>query len=108
MKVKNLTVHLTIISGLLLSLSILGVAQKISYDFVHGTDFSKYKTYSWKRAEKAKYPDPPADQIMMRSIDAELAKKGLTKTEGDPSDLYLTYQLAITEDAQWSSFTNEI
>lgn len=96
----------TILVCLLLSAS--APAQKINYDFVPGTDFSKYKTYRWRRADKAMYPDEENDKMLMRSIDTELALKGLTKTETDLADLYVIYQIAIFDDMEWSSFRTDI
>ena len=83
-------------------------AQKVEYDFVAGTDFSKYKTYKWQRADKALYPDEANDKLMMRVTDAVLASKGLTKVETDTADVYVIYQLAILDDVMWSSFRSDI
>lgn len=83
-------------------------AQKVSYDSVPGTDFSKYKTYKWQRAEKAKYPDPENDRLLMRAIDAQLGSKGLTKVETEEADVYVIYQLAILDNVEWSSFRSDI
>ena len=86
----------------------LAAGQDVKYDFVSGTDFSKFKTYKWQRAAKASYPEPAADQILIRAIDEQLAAKGLTKSSDQSADLFVIYQLAITEDVEWSSFTNDI
>ena len=83
-------------------------AQKVTYDFAPGTDFSVYRTYKWQRAEDARYPDTRSDHILVNAIDDELLKKGLTKTEGDDADLYVVYQLAVLDDALWSSYNNAI
>ena len=88
--------------------SVDGYSQKISYESFPGANLTKYKTYKWQRADKAQYPDQATDQILMRSIDAQLQSKGFAKAEKEPADLYVTYQLAITDDAQWSSFSNQI
>ena len=82
--------------------------QDVKYDFVAGTDFGKFKTYKWQRAEKARYPEPASDQILIRAIDEQLAAKGLTRSDDQSADLFVIYQLAITEDIEWSSFTNDI
>jgi hypothetical protein len=84
------------------------VAQKITYNFVAGTDFSKYKTYKWERAEKARYPGEDIDSLVTRAIDVELAKKGLTKVENEPCDLFIIYQLSVTDDIEYSSFRTEV
>lgn len=40
---------------------------------------------------------------MTTAIDAELAKKGLTKTDADNADLYIGYQTAIGSQQQWNA-----
>src|SRR5215813_1483169 len=84
---------------LLLFCCSLAVAQDLKYNFLPGTDFSKYKTYKWVRVPKAQYPNQILDTQIMNSIDAQLASKGLTKTEDNP-DLYVTYQAAVTDEKQ--------
>jgi len=82
-------------------------AQKISFRSAPGTNFGAFKTYKWDRAEKATYPADDIDQMFVRSIDAELSRKGLSRTEGD-ADLIVTYQIAIVDDMEWSSATSAI
>lgn len=91
-----------------LLLSISGSCQKIQYEIAANTDFSKYKTYKWQRVPNAMYPDQATDQILIRSVDKQLASKGFTKTDREPADLYVAYQFSITEDASLSSFSNDI
>ena len=69
-------------------------AQDIRYNFLPGTDFSKYRTYKWVRVPKAEYPNQILDSQIMQAIDAQLALKGLTKNEDNP-DLYVAYQAAV-------------
>jgi hypothetical protein len=83
-------------------------AQKIEYSVASGIDFTRFKTYKWRRADKAAYPTTDVDDMFIRTIEAELAKKGLTRTESDEADLYATYQIAIFEDMEWSSFSSDI
>ncbi len=83
-------------------------AQDVKYYVATGTDFSKYKTYKWQRAKDAKYPGEQADRIITDAVDFELAKKGLTKTEGDTADVYVIYQFAIVDRTEWSSFSTDI
>ena len=89
-------------------LSVSARSQDVNYDFVPETDFSKFKTYKWQRAEKTRYPEPVADQILMRTIDEQLAAKGLIKSNDSSADLFVVYQLAITEDVEWSTFSSDI
>jgi hypothetical protein len=39
-------------------------------------------------------------------IDAELAKKGLLKTESDHADLYIGYQTALSRQTAWMAYRN--
>ena len=95
-------------AAVLLLWSASASAQDVKYNFMAGTDFSKYKTYKWVRAPKAEYPDQILDQQIMQSIDAQLALKGLSKTESDPPDLYVVYQAAVRQEQQWSSYSTDM
>jgi len=80
-------------------------AQEIRYNFMPGTDFSKYKTYKWVRIPNAQYPNQILDNQIMASIDAQLGTKGLTKSEDNP-DLYVAYQASVDKETQWNSFSS--
>lgn len=95
----------------LLLFLLLGVtfaaAQDVKYQSAPGTDFSSYKTYKWQQSEKPTTKGGPFDQMVMSAIDAELAKKGLSRTESEDADLYIVYHLNVWEDMNHSSFTTE-
>jgi len=57
------------------------VAQDVRYDFDKDKDFSKYKTYKWVPIKDADQPNELTAKQITAAIDAELANKGLTKTE---------------------------
>ena len=65
-----------------------GVAQNVQYDFDKDKDFSKYKTYKWLPVKDANKADDLTAKALS-AIDAELATKGLTKTDSDEADLYI-------------------
>jgi Domain of unknown function (DUF4136) len=95
--------------ALLLLFVLLGygfaAAQDVSYDYDQTADFSKFKTYKWAAVEGAMYPNEIADKNIRAALDAELAKKGLTKTETNP-DLLVGYQVAVDKEKQidtWGS-----
>ena len=79
-------------------------AQDIRFNYLPGTDFSKYKTYKWVRIPDAQYPNQILDTQIMQAFDAQLARKGLSKTEDNP-DLYVTYQAAVNQERQWNSYS---
>lgn len=85
--------------------SVPATAQTVKYNFMPGTDFSKYKTYKWVRVPNAQYPNQILDKQIMRSIDAQLAAKGLSSTEGENPDLYVAYQAAVDQEKQWNSYS---
>ena len=79
-------------------------AQDIRYNYLQGTDFSKYKTYKWVRIPNVQYPNQILDTQITQAIDSQLALKGLSKTEDNP-DLYVTYQAAVNQEKQWNSYS---
>ena len=93
---------LTALAGFALSGTI--AAQKVKYESEPGTDFAKFKTYKWQRADDARYPDPATDAILIEAIDEQLAAKGLVRTEDEAADLFVVYQLAVVDDMSSSSF----
>ena len=96
--------QLSLVVGLLFACCAVAMGQDIRFNFLQGTDFSKYKTYKWVRVPNAQYPNQILDDQIMRAIDSQLATKGLTKTEENP-DLYVTYQAAVNQEKQWNSYS---
>ena len=80
------------------------LAQDVRYDFDKDKDFSKYKTYKWVEIKGAQLPDDLTQKTLTSAIDAELARKGLTKTDSDNADLYVGYQTAIGQEKEFTSF----
>jgi len=37
-------------------------------------------------------------------VDAQLASRGLTKTDSDKADLYIGYQTAVNQEMQWDAW----
>jgi hypothetical protein len=79
-------------------------AQDVRYDFDKDKDFSKYKTYKWVPIKGAELPDDLTAKQITSAIDAELTKKGLTKTDSDNADLYIAYQTALGTEKQFTSY----
>ena len=97
--------RLSVLSILLLLL-VAGnaIAQDVRYNFVPGTNFGAYKTYKWVPIKGAEQVDSMLDGQIKSAFNAQLAAKGLTPTEGT-ADLYVGYQLAITQEKQYNSYT---
>jgi hypothetical protein len=77
-------------------------AQTVRTSYQPGLDFSKFHTYRWVEI-KGVHPDPDVDAQIRKSIDSQLAKKKLTKTDGE-ADLYVEYQLAISKTTTWRTY----
>jgi hypothetical protein len=93
---------------LLLSLfAICGYTQDVRYNFAAGHDFSQYKTYKWVQISKAEKLNQLADQQLRTAVEAELAKKGLAKTDGDAADLLVGYQPSVTQEKEFSSYNTD-
>jgi predicted heme/steroid binding protein len=109
MKMKPSKNSLIVVAAAMLLLwSASASAQDVKYNFMAGTDFSKYKTYKWVRVPKAEYPNQILDQQIMQSIDSQLALKGLSKTEDDNADLYVAYQAGVRQEQQWNSYSTDM
>lgn len=81
----------------------LGWAQDVRYNYVPGTDFSKYKTYKWIENKDGAHPDQMVDGQIKQAIDSQLALKGLTKTADEKADMYVDYQIAVNQERQWNA-----
>ena len=81
------------------------LAQDVNVNYVPGTDFSGYKTYTWVEIQGAEKPDQIVDTQIRQAIDKALAAKGLTKAAGGAADLAIGYQVAITQEQQWNTYS---
>lgn len=84
--------------------SVAAIGQDVRYNFMPGTDFSKYHTYKWVTIEGGSHPNQIVDAEIKQAVDSQLAAKGLTKTDSDKADLYVGYQIAVDQEKQWNAF----
>ena len=92
----------------LLSIGVVSAyAQDVRYNFAAGEDFAKYRTYKWVQLEKAERLNQLADQQLRSAVDAELARKGLTKVDSETADLYVAYQPSVTQEKEFTSFNSD-
>ncbi len=91
--------------GFVLMLSAFRVAgQEVKTNAMPGVDFSKFHTYKWVSTPNGSHPNQIVDQEIKQSIDSQLASKGLTKSDNDQADLYVSYQAAIDQQKQWTAY----
>ncbi len=79
-------------------------AQDVGYNFDKEADFTRYKTYKWVEVEGGTKLDSLLDKQLKEAVDAELGKKGLTKSDSDSVDLFVGYQVAIGQEKQITSY----
>lgn len=79
-------------------------AQDVRYNFDKNANFASFKTYKWVTLKNAQRINDLAEMQLKAAIDAELATKGLTRTEADTADLYIGYQGAVSTEKEYTSF----
>ena len=104
MKVHNHLITLGFISAVLLTVSLNSLGQKVRYNFLQGTDFTKYKTYRWEKLKEIDYPTDDVDQKIRQSIDAILTARGFTRVEEGASDLVAIYQATLSREREWNAY----
>jgi hypothetical protein len=104
-KVNRITlVKLGVALAVTLMACLVTAGQDVRYNYMPGTDFSKYHTYKWVTIEGGSHPNQIVDQEIKQAVDAQLAAKGLTKTDSDKADLYVGYQIALDQEKQWNAY----
>jgi len=101
---RNGIITAALTMGLVLLAAGTALAQDVTYNFVPGTDFSKYRTYKWVVIQSNAHPDQIIDQQIRQAVDAQLSAKGFTKTESENADLYVAYQVSVTQERQWDAY----
>jgi hypothetical protein len=105
MKIVKHSFGISILITILLAMVGSAAAQKVTYNYLTGTNFANYRTYKWVRVEKAQYPNQLLDEQIMRSIDAQLAQKGLRRDDEGVPDLAVVYQAAVNQERQWNAYS---
>jgi hypothetical protein len=85
----------------LLVLPVVAIAQKTSYDYDKTATFQAYKTYALR--DGTKVGDKLIDDRFVAALDAELARKGLTKSE--TPDILVAYHVAFDKQQDVSAFS---
>lgn len=86
----------------LLVLPVIAAAQKTSYDYDKGADFSTFRTYALK--DGTKVGQQLIDDRIVAAIDAELATKGLTKST--TPDVFVVYHVAFDREKDISTYSS--
>jgi len=83
------------------------IAQDVRYNYDNTANFANYKTYKWVPIKDAAQVSDIVDKQIKTTLDAELVKKGLTKVENDPADLYIGYQAGVSQEKQFTSYSSD-
>jgi hypothetical protein len=65
-------------------------AQKVSYDFDKTADFSKFRTFAVRTGSDAE-DSPFMDERITKAVEAELAAKGMVRSDAHPDVLVITH-----------------
>jgi hypothetical protein len=80
------------------------LAQDVRYNFDSSEDFSKFKTYKWVDVKGSDHANELTEKQIREALEAELATKGLQKTDSDNADLLIGYQTAVGTEKQFTSY----
>ncbi len=89
---------------LLLAGAVNAFAQDVRYNFDKQANFSGFRTYKWVTLKGAQVPNELVDLQIKAAVDAELATKGLTRTDAETADLLIGYQTAVNTEKEYTSF----
>jgi len=101
-RIPLLKIGMTLAAALMVS--IVANGQDVRHNAMPGVDFSKFHTYKWVAIEGGAHPNQIVDAEIKQAVDAQLATKGLTKTDSDKADLYVGYQTAVDQEKQWNAW----
>ena len=101
---SNKIIHSAVVAAWFLFITGMLAAQDVRYNFMPGTDFSKFHTYKWVVVPNATYPNQIVDAQIKDAINAQLSAKGLTLTDSDKADLYVAYQTSVAQQQQWNAY----
>lgn len=86
-----------------MALGALAYAQTVSFDFDRAANFGAYKTYAWVPGTNV--PDPLVHQRLVRAVDAQLTRKGMTQVHGTiRPDVLIAYHASFDQDLQITGF----
>jgi Domain of unknown function (DUF4136) len=96
--------RLVLLVGLALVVTSSLSAQQVHYNFMPGTDFSKYHTYKWVEIPGGIHPNQIIDQEIRQAVNNTLAGKGLTLAAGDTADVFVGYQCSVDQEKQLNAW----
>jgi hypothetical protein len=96
--------HILIVFALLALGAPRVAAQSVNYTFDKNVNFYNFKTYKWVAIDNGQHLDELTAGQLIATLDVELAKKSLTKSESNQADLYIAYQIASGNNKHFSQY----
>lgn len=97
---------ISIIAAIALAIGSPSLAQKVSVEYAHQTDFSKFNTYRWGK-NKGQLPDAAEDDHIKQSLDRVLQAKGLHRVDNGAAALVVTYQATVKSQQQVDTYVDD-
>jgi hypothetical protein len=104
LRTKVSVARLLVLLGFALMVGSGLMAQQVHYNFMPGTDFSKYHTFMWVDIPSNVHPNQIVSQEIKDAVNNVLATKGLTLATGNTADLYVGYQCSVDQERQWNAW----
>ena len=80
-----------------------GLAQSVTFDFDRAANFAGFRTYAWTRGTEL--PDQLNHARVVRSIENQMASKGLSKVDrGANPDVLVAYHTSFDKNLQINAF----
>jgi len=95
--------RVSIVLGLVILLAVAARADKVTSDFDHNTNFSKYKTFMWVQAPNT--TDPFMQDRIMEAVNSQLNIRGLREVK-EGADLAVGANMVTEEKQAWETFYN--
>jgi hypothetical protein len=92
--------------ALVLASSSSALAQDVRYNFDKETNFVAFKTYKWVDLKDANKLSELVEKQLKDTVDLELSKKGLQRSEDDTADLYIGYQAGVSKEKEFTSYNS--
>lgn len=90
--------------GLVVLMSAVALTQDVHYNFMPGTDFSKYHTYKWVAIPGAEQLNQIQEAELKNAVDTQLAAKGFSPATNDQADMYVGYQVSVNKEKEWNAY----
>lgn len=93
--------RISLVLGLLFLMAGIARADKVTADYDHTVDFSKFKTFMWIHEPEAQ--DPFMKDRIKAAVNGQLQARGL-RLVGDGADLGVGAELATEEKHTWETY----